>query len=103
MPPLPTEVHIVFYWVAQEALSNVIKHSGASRVNISLRAGPPIMSERADGWQGEVVLSVSDDGRGFNAERVGSERLGLEMMRERVEAVARALHQNLIKPDLPAL
>ena len=63
---------LVVYRVAQEALSNAARHSGATRVDASLH-------RRADGG---VELSVSDDGRGFAFEE--SQRgLGLGGMRER--------------------
>jgi signal transduction histidine kinase len=65
--------------VAQEALTNVARHAGASRVEVSLR------------HRGEsVMLTIKDDGKSFNAERAfnsGSKRLGLLGMRERVEMI----------------
>ncbi len=60
------------YRVAQEALSNVERHSGARRVDVHLR------------WESDtVVLSVADDGDGFesSAEHDGH---GLRNMKERV-------------------
>lgn len=92
MPPLPVEVHMAFYRVAQEALSNVIRHSGASRVSLGLWADPPIVSGRTDSWQGQVMLHVGDDGHGFDAEQVGAKHLGLEIMRERAEVVGAILN-----------
>ena len=69
LPPLSPEVELVIYRVAQEALTNVLRHAGASEVTVSLR-------ETAE----NVVLSVSDDGRGLPAEV--AER-GPKGMRER--------------------
>jgi two-component system sensor histidine kinase UhpB len=73
LPPLSPELELVLYRVAQEALTNVIRHAGASRCVIELC--------RADGT---VELSVSDDGRGmapaFDGEAPG---IGIEGMRER--------------------
>jgi signal transduction histidine kinase len=52
---LPTELKTAIFRIAQEALTNVIKHSGASNVNVRLC------------YQTDVVsLSVQDDGRGFD-------------------------------------
>jgi two-component system, NarL family, sensor histidine kinase UhpB len=69
---LPDDAQLVVYRVAQEALSNAGRHSGAGRVEVSLR--------RRGG--GGVELRVADDGRGFAFEE--SERgLGLGGMRER--------------------
>jgi two-component system, NarL family, sensor histidine kinase UhpB len=68
---LDDDVQLVVYRVAQEALSNVARHSGATRVEVALR-------RRGEG----VELVISDDGRGFafaEAER----GLGVAGMRER--------------------
>ena len=68
---LADDVQLVVYRVAQEALSNAARHSGASRVEVTLRrAGTG------------VELEVSDDGAGFAfSEAEGG--LGLPGMRER--------------------
>lgn len=78
--PLPPEVQIALYRIAQEALNNVIKHSGASAVEISYR--------RDD--EG-VELTIKDDGRGFQIDEVGGDHLGLGIMTERAEAVGAGL------------
>jgi signal transduction histidine kinase len=70
----------VLWRVAEEALSNALRHAGASAVSVSVEA---------DGEPGGLtVLSVSDDGVGFDpdARSIASRRLGLVSMRERVEA-----------------
>ena len=72
---LSEDEQIVVYRVAQEALSNVARHSGASRVDVRLSGG-----ERP------VVLSVRDDGHGFEPERPTS-GLGLCGMVERARLV----------------
>ncbi|TDD81744.1 sensor histidine kinase [Actinomadura rubrisoli] len=51
--PLPPEVGVAAYRIVQEALTNVVKHAGASRVAVGLT--------RADG---ALVVRVADDGRG---------------------------------------
>ena len=68
---LPDDVQLVVYRVAQEALSNVTRHSRAEHVRVRLR-------RLADG----VELVVSDDGRGF-AFAEAEAGLGLAGMRER--------------------
>jgi two-component system, NarL family, sensor histidine kinase UhpB len=66
------DAQLVVYRVAQEALSNAARHSGAGRVEVRLR--------RTEG--GGVLLEVGDDGRGFAFDE--SERgLGIGGMRER--------------------
>lgn len=69
---------IVLYRVAQEALTNTVKHAGADRVWILLKP-----------MDGHVVLEVGDDGGGFDpseaAASVSSGHFGLLGMRERIE------------------
>jgi signal transduction histidine kinase len=90
-PTLPPDVHVAFYRVAQEALHNAVKHAEASQLRVSLRASPPVSRQQADGWQGQVVLRVSDDGQGFDADLRQGDQLGLGIMRERAEAVGASL------------
>jgi PAS domain S-box-containing protein len=87
VPALPADVHVTFYRVAQEALHNVVKHSSASQVTIGLRASPAFTTEQSDNWQGQVILHVRDNGRGFDPACIPPDRLGLSIMRERAEAV----------------
>ena len=77
---LPHNVELALFRVAQEALTNAVKHSGAT--NICIRA-----------WQaaGRSSLSIEDDGRGFSdpqgARSVWRGGWGLPEMRKRAEAV----------------
>ena len=66
------DAQLVVYRVAQEALSNAARHSGAGRVVVRLR--------RTDG--GGVTLEVADDGRGFAFDE-SEGGLGIAGMRER--------------------
>lgn len=72
LPPLPTELELVIYRVAQEALTNVLRHAQASHCLIALESS-----------DGEVELRVTDDGVGIPSERVNSDTIGIEGMRER--------------------
>ncbi|HVL90496.1 MAG TPA: sensor histidine kinase [Actinomycetota bacterium] len=63
--------------IAQEALSNAMRHSGGTAVHVRLAA--------AGG--GTVRLSVHDDGRGIAAEATTGGGLGLDTMRERARAI----------------
>ena len=77
---LAPEMEITLFRIAQEALTNVAKHAGASRVEIVLDH-----SERC------CVMTLSDDGIGMEAapERNAAQRPGLGMvtMRERAQAI----------------
>src|SRR5262245_36932899 len=68
---LDGDVQLALYRVAQEALSNAARHSGAKKVTVTLR--------RSDKG---VELEVADDGRGFAFEQSES-GLGIGGMRER--------------------
>jgi PAS domain S-box-containing protein len=71
IPDLPAEVATGLYRIAQEALTNVARHAGASRVTVSLAAR-----------DGAVVVRVDDDGSGMcTPPRPGA--LGILGMRER--------------------
>jgi signal transduction histidine kinase len=72
--PLPRELGVTLFRVLQEALQNVVKHSGALRVEVQLRED--------SSW---VHLLISDSGKGFDVEAASQGRgLGLTSMRERV-------------------
>lgn len=71
LPPLSTELELVIYRVAQEALTNVLRHAEASRCGMTLQL--------VDDF---VELRVSDDGVGMPPHLSG-ETIGIEGMRER--------------------
>jgi two-component system sensor histidine kinase UhpB len=71
LPPLGEDAEIVVYRVAQEALTNVVRHAGAERVVVALGRDDDA-----------VTLTVDDDGRGVPA-HVGREARGITGMRER--------------------
>ncbi len=74
LPALSAETETVVYRVAQEALTNVVRHAAASRVDLSLlQVGE------------SVVLEVADDGQGFTPPVVAG--AGLEGMRDRASLV----------------
>jgi len=68
---LDADAQLVVYRVAQEALANAARHSGAASVAVELRRD-----------RGEAELSISDDGRGFAFDEAEG-GLGLGGMRER--------------------
>ncbi len=71
---------IVLFRVVQEALSNVRKHSEATRVSVRLHSTRTF-----------VGLTVTDDGCGFDPRRLGHDRLGLAGISERVRLLGGAV------------
>jgi two-component sensor histidine kinase len=77
---LPAEVSVCLFRIAQEALRNVARHSRASRVSLEV-------TKR----NGEVRLSVKDDGVGFVPAQRRIRSLGHASMRERARLVGGAV------------
>jgi len=76
------DVNLALFRIAQEAVLNARKHAEATELDISLTRDPA-----AD----RIVLSVRDDGCGFDARLPTRGRLGLLTMRERAEACGGSL------------
>jgi two-component system, NarL family, sensor histidine kinase UhpB len=77
-PPLSEEAELVIYRVAQEALTNVARHAGTDRAELSLTAA-----------DGRLTLRVLDQGKGFDPQR--TEGGGMRGMRERAVLVGAQL------------
>jgi PAS domain S-box-containing protein len=78
--PLPEDISLCLYRVAQESLRNIGKHSVASEVRVLLKGGSR-----------EIALVIEDIGGGFELEEVrGQGGLGLVSMDERVRLVGGA-------------
>jgi PAS domain S-box-containing protein len=75
-PGIAPEVALCLYRIVQESLRNVVKHSGARRAFVRLGA-----------LDGELRLSVADQGKGFDIATTARTGLGLVSMRERVNFV----------------
>ncbi len=92
---LPSEVHAALYRIAQEGLNNVVKHARASQAMMHLCCTDLASSvqplPKGRGSHVQVTLCISDDGRGFDLDTVPPERLGLSIMRERMQAIGGAL------------
>jgi signal transduction histidine kinase len=84
---VPPDVHVTLYRITQEALNNVIKHSQATEVEIQLLCSVLSTAEREPAYGNRVELSVRDNGRGFAIDSAPTDRLGLEILRERAEAI----------------
>jgi two-component system sensor histidine kinase UhpB len=74
LPPLAPDAELVLLRVAQEGLTNVVRHAGASRARLALRRA-------GDG----VTLRIADDGRGLAAALAAGG--GIRGMRERAASV----------------
>src|SRR5918912_3842634 len=74
--PLPAEVQIGLYRIAQEALNNTAKHAGARRAEVQFR-------RRGAG----ADLRISYDGGGFDPARTPPGHLGPSIIRERARAI----------------
>ena len=74
LPPLPAAVEVAAYRIAQEALTNVLRHAAAHRAVVALSYDEPAAL---------LTVEVTDDGRGLPPDpRPG---VGLTSMRERAE------------------
>jgi signal transduction histidine kinase len=69
-------VKIAIYRCAQECIANVVRHSGATRFALSLRADGPM-----------VEVGLEDNGHGFPTEATLAKGIGLLAIREHVEAL----------------
>ena len=78
--PLPIEIKIAFYRIAQEALNNVVKHANATRASVQLERQPS-----------HSLLIVTDNGRGFQPGNTSPGRLGLTIMSERAHGIGAQL------------
>ena len=76
---------VAFYRIAQEALTNITRHSAASVVSLTLRKRNDATASRS------VELRIVDNGRGFDVDNVTPGHLGLSIMRERADAIGAEL------------
>ncbi|MDZ8104287.1 MAG: sensor histidine kinase [Nostoc sp. DedQUE12a] len=80
-PSVSNEVKLVFYRITQEALNNIIKYAQATQVSVSLH-----------GDSQEMVLRISDNGCGFDSNKIPSGHLGIAIMKERAESIDATFH-----------
>ena len=88
MATISAELGTALFRIAQEALTNVVRHAGASRVEIQLQVRPDL-----------ITLEVTDDGKGITENAVhGPASLGILGMRERAAAQGGVLEVGPIVP-----
>jgi signal transduction histidine kinase len=73
--PVPAEIALCLYRVAQEALNNAAKHSGASRIVVALSTA-----------NAKLKMRITDSGKGFDTSKA-PDGLGLASMYERLHLV----------------
>jgi signal transduction histidine kinase len=78
--PISGEHQEALFWIALEALNNTLKHAHASRVELSLRAGPR-----------RLRLEIADNGQGFDPDNGNNGGMGLVGMRERAKKIGAVL------------
>jgi signal transduction histidine kinase len=93
-------VRTMLYRVAQEALTNVVRHAKASHAEVCIES-----------LNGSICMTITDDGQGFQVAGNGAKphnRLGLLGMRERVEMLGGTFslesapgHATTIRVELP--
>lgn len=71
---LEKDHEIALYYIAQEALNNILRHAHAKTVSLNLKQ-----------TRQNVTLEIKDDGRGFDMKKVDKSGLGLRNMKERAE------------------
>jgi signal transduction histidine kinase/ligand-binding sensor domain-containing protein len=73
---LPSAVQIAFYRIAQEGLNNAARHAEANQIDVAFSCGP--------GW---AMLTITDDGRGFDLHHIAPGHFGVGFMRERAASI----------------
>lgn len=70
---LPKDSEILLYRIIQESLNNIIKHSGASKAEVVVKKD-----------EFKLLVSITDNGKGFKTDNISSTGLGLQSISERV-------------------
>jgi len=73
---LPLDKEVALYFIAQEALNNVLKHAKAKSVTVRLKQ-----------TKSNVKLEIEDDGNGFAPKKDDAGGMGMRNMRERASQV----------------
>ena len=90
-PALPDPVNTVLFRIAQEALTNIVRHSKATRAVLTLDIAPHAVS-----------LTIADNGQGFDVDAALADPksgVGLRNMRERLDALGAHARRSRRKSD----
>ncbi|WP_164972656.1 sensor histidine kinase [Lacibacter luteus] len=82
--PLRSDEQIILFRIVQEAIQNAVKHAGPTNMRIAVEANENI-----------YLITVSDNGRGFDVGSV-SKSMGLANMEHRVQLLQGTIHFNSI-------
>jgi len=80
---LPSNIENQLFRIAQEGLSNVLRHANATRVRISLK-----ISEANH----RVLLVIEDDGKGFQLDAIPQSSMGIRSIKERSTLIGGTAH-----------
>jgi PAS domain S-box-containing protein len=73
---LSKDGEIAYYYIAQEALNNILRHAHAKNVSVHLKQ-----------TRQQVTLEIMDDGNGFDIKKIDNAGLGLKNMQERAAQI----------------
>jgi ligand-binding sensor domain-containing protein/signal transduction histidine kinase len=83
---VPDTIHVGIYRIAQEAITNIMKHANATHVRIQLNCNP--MQDEKGYCNGKrIELKIEDNGKGFNPALLTGGRFGLSNMRQRATLI----------------
>lgn len=80
---LPKNIENQLFRIAQEALSNVLRHAEARQVNINLKSSKS---------RNRILLTIEDDGKGFALESVPQSSIGMRSIKERATLLGGTAH-----------
>jgi PAS domain S-box-containing protein len=77
---LTDDQQVAFFYIAQEALNNTLRHANAKSVQIQLKQ-----------TRNQIIMEIEDDGCGFDTSNFKQGGIGMRSMRERSEQIGAAL------------
>lgn len=87
LPPHSPEQIIHVYRIAQEAVSNSVRHGGAHTIHVALKPAP-----------GGLRLEIEDDGTGFPAHSIRPEGIGMHVMQYRTRVLGGSIRFSNLTP-----
>jgi len=78
-----SQIAINMYYIVQEAINNAVKHGEVKNIIVTYSSN-----------EDNIYLSIEDDGKGFNENKITSPGIGLELMKYRARAIGGSLDIN---------